>query len=81
MTNALEAIFQRRAVKIFDAVEIPADVRNQILDAARVAPSSFNIQPYRDHEIVMVIAIGKKSVRHVDGVGRSNKRCASYDHR
>ena len=47
MSQILEAIFQRRAIKEFDAVPIPPGVRGQILDAARVAPSSFNIQPYR----------------------------------
>jgi len=47
MSEVLEAIFERRAIKEFDAVPIPHDVREQILDAARVAPSSFNIQPYR----------------------------------
>jgi hypothetical protein len=34
MTNALDAIFQRRAIKIFDPVEIPAEIRDKILDAA-----------------------------------------------
>jgi nitroreductase len=43
----LEAIFQRRAVKVFEPVEIPQDQRELILHAARLAPSSFNIQPYR----------------------------------
>lgn len=43
----LEAIHRRRAVKVFDPVEIPRAVRDQILGAACVAPSSFNIQPYR----------------------------------
>ena len=47
MTNVLEAIFNRRAIRVFDPVEIPAATREQILNAARVAPSSFNIQPYR----------------------------------
>ncbi|MFZ0885727.1 MAG: nitroreductase family protein [Candidatus Acidiferrales bacterium] len=47
MSNALEAIVQRRAVKVFDPIEIPAETRDQILHAARLAPSSFNIQPYR----------------------------------
>ncbi|MGB8800303.1 MAG: nitroreductase family protein [Candidatus Acidiferrales bacterium] len=47
MSHILEAILQRRAIKLFDPVEIPADTREQILHAARVAPSSFNIQPYR----------------------------------
>lgn len=43
----LEAMFQRRAVKAFEAVEIPQAIRERILDAARHAPSSFNMQPYR----------------------------------
>ena len=43
----LDAIHRRRAVKVFDPVEIPAATRNEILGAACVAPSSFNIQPYR----------------------------------
>jgi nitroreductase len=47
MHQTLETIFQRRAIKVFDSVEIPEDVRDQILDAARVAPSSFNSQPYK----------------------------------
>ncbi len=47
MSGILEAIFQRRAVKVFEPVEIPAETREQILNAARHAPSSFNSQPYR----------------------------------
>ncbi len=47
MSDTLNAIFQRRAVKVFEPVEIPSGTREQILDAARLAPSSFNIQPYR----------------------------------
>ena len=47
MTEILEALFHRRAVKAFEPVEIPQGLRGQILDAARHAPSSFNTQPYR----------------------------------
>jgi nitroreductase len=47
MSEILEAIFQRRAIRAFDPVEIPEAVREQMLEAARVAPSSFNVQPYR----------------------------------
>lgn len=46
MQHPLEAILQRRAIKVFDPVSIPREVREQILNAARSAPSSFNIQPY-----------------------------------
>jgi nitroreductase len=47
MSDILEVIMQRRAIKVFDPVEISSGTREQILNAARVAPSSFNIQPYR----------------------------------
>jgi nitroreductase len=47
MNPVLEAIFQRRAVKVFEPVQIPQAQRDLILDAARLAPSSFNTQPYR----------------------------------
>jgi nitroreductase len=49
MTNntLLDAIFQRRAIRAFEPVEIPVEVRDRILAAACAAPSSFNIQPYR----------------------------------
>jgi nitroreductase len=47
MSVILEAILQRRAVKLFEPVEISRGLREQILDAARYAPSSFNMQPYR----------------------------------
>lgn len=47
MSDALDAIFRRRAVKVFEPAEISAEVREQILNAARHAPSSFNSQPYR----------------------------------
>jgi len=47
MSEILEALYRRRAVKAFEPVEIPQVLREQILDAARYAPSSFNMQPYR----------------------------------
>src|SRR5713101_9489383 len=47
MSDLLTAIVGRRAIREFEPVEIPEAVREQILDAARVAPSSFNVQPYR----------------------------------
>lgn len=47
MDNTLRAILQRRAVKVFEPIEISQVLREQILNAARHAPSSFNSQPYR----------------------------------
>jgi nitroreductase len=46
-SEILRAIFDRRAIKLFEPVEISQEMRAQILDAARHAPSSFNMQPYR----------------------------------
>ena len=43
----LSAIFQRRAVRVFEPVEIPRSTRDLLLQSARQAPSSFNTQPYR----------------------------------
>ena len=43
----LSAIFQRRAIRLFEPVEIPAATRDLLLRSARQAPSSFNMQPYR----------------------------------
>lgn len=47
INQMLGAIFQRRAVKVFEPAEISEGMREQILNAARHAPSSFNTQPYR----------------------------------
>jgi|SRR6516225_2814436 nitroreductase len=47
MSDILDSIFHRRAVKVFEPVEISQALREQILNAARHAPSSFNLQPYR----------------------------------
>ena len=47
MSDILNAISLRRAVKLFEPVDISSEIREQILQAACQAPSSFNIQPYR----------------------------------
>ena len=46
MNDILNAVFRRRAVKVFAPLEISEEAREQILNAARHAPSSFNSQPY-----------------------------------
>lgn len=43
----LSAVFQRRAIRAFEAVEVPTSTRDLLLQSARQAPSSFNMQPYR----------------------------------
>src|SRR5215470_8014983 len=58
MSDILEALFHRRAIKVFEPVQIPQALREQILDAARHAPSSFNSQPYR---FIWVESPGRKA--------------------
>lgn len=68
MNDILEAIFKRRAVKVFDPVQISDVIREQILNAARHAPSSFNAQPYRfywiestnERTVVAKLCMGQK---------------------
>jgi nitroreductase len=67
MHGALEAIYQRRAIKVFEPVEISDDIREQILDAACHAPSSFNLQPYKFYwvqstakQAVVKLCLGQK---------------------
>lgn len=45
--SVARALFQRRAIRAFEPVEIQAATRDALLQAARHAPSSFNMQPYR----------------------------------
>lgn len=47
MNETLNTIFLRRAIKLFEPVDISPEIREQILHAARQAPSSFNVQPYK----------------------------------
>ncbi|GEM_PF-4038399 len=47
MTTNLEAVLRRRAIRVSDTAEVPAEEREQMLRAAVAAPSSFNSQPYR----------------------------------
>jgi nitroreductase len=47
MHPSLNAITQRRAIRLFGPVDIFASHRDELLHAARLAPSSFNIQPAR----------------------------------
>ncbi|OKH19578.1 nitroreductase family protein [[Limnothrix rosea] IAM M-220] len=46
--ETLEAVYQRRSIKHFDAKhEMPADIEQKILDATIQSPTSFNIQHWR----------------------------------
>ncbi|HEX7961687.1 MAG TPA: nitroreductase family protein [Terriglobales bacterium] len=67
----LSAIFQRRAIRLFEPVEIPAATRELLLQSARQAPSSFNMQPYRlywvesqaQREAVAELCLGQKAAQ------------------
>ena len=45
--RTISAIYRRRAIRLFEPVEIPTSTRDLLLESARQAPSSFNMQPYR----------------------------------
>lgn len=56
-----EAIHQRRAIRSFRADPVPEELLQEVLGAARLAPSSFNLQPWRfvvvkSHELRQGIA-------------------------
>lgn len=68
MRGALDAICGRRAIKVFEPIEIPDALRDQVLRAACLAPSSFNMQPYKFYwvqtaenlECVARLCVGQK---------------------
>ena len=82
MNEALDAIFQRRAVKVFEPVEISEGLREQILNAARHAPSSFNSQPYKFYwagsapqkAVVAKLCLGQKPAETASGMFAAIKR-------
>lgn len=67
----LSAIFKRRAIRLFEPAEIPASTRDLLLQSARQAPSSFNMQPYRlywvespaQREAVARLCLGQKAAQ------------------
>lgn len=74
MNFILDAIRQRRAVKVFEPVQISEGLRELILDAARHAPSSFNMQPYR---IYWVSSAAHKAIVAKLCLGQSPAQTAS----
>lgn len=69
---AINSIYQRRSIRKFREEEVPLEVLNQILGAARVAPSAKNRQPWK------YIVFGKekkKEFLHVmeEGLQREKK--------
>ncbi len=47
MLTTKEAIEQRRSIRKFKAEPVPEDILYELLDAARLAPSGSNAQPWR----------------------------------
>jgi nitroreductase len=52
-----DAIRNRRSVRSFKAQEVPVDLLAKILDAARLAPSALNEQPW---EFVVIAGLAKR---------------------
>jgi len=74
MTGTLEALLQRRAIRAFDAIPVPPEIREQILRAAVAAPSSFNSQPYR---LIWIESLAKKTRAAELCLGQSAAKTAS----
>ena len=74
MTDTLQALLRRRAIRAFDAVPVPPEVREQILRAAVAAPSSFNSQPYR---LIWVESSAKKTQAAELCLGQSAAKTAA----
>lgn len=47
LLSVTEAAERRRSIRAFEPEAIPREVLTQILDVVRLAPSAFNIQPWR----------------------------------
>lgn len=45
--NVEEAIKKRRAIRKYLAKEVPDDLINELMEAARWAPSAYNVQPWK----------------------------------
>src|SRR3989304_507700 len=63
MLTVLEAIHQRRSIRSFRSDPVPEEVICQLLEAARLAPSACNRQPWRF--LVVADAAEKASLRHM----------------
>jgi len=59
MLTVSEAIRQRRSIRSFRGDPVPDDMVNEILEAARLAPSASNRQPWR----FIVVTDGKEKAR------------------
>ncbi|MBN2187539.1 MAG: nitroreductase family protein [Dehalococcoidia bacterium] len=59
MLTVSEAIRQRRSIRSFRGDPVPDDMVNEILEAARLAPSASNRQPWR----FMVVTDGEEKAR------------------
>ena len=56
--DALTTIKNRRSIRKYQAKEIPSEVLQQVLEAARLAPSGANRQPF---QIIVVTDPEKKN--------------------
>lgn len=50
-SSFLKSLVWRRALKHFPSGQVPTTDVNAILEAARLAPSSFGVQPYHIHVV------------------------------
>jgi nitroreductase len=60
--DALKAIFSRRSIRNFTGAEIPDEKIRELLDAAMVAPSACDQQPWH-----FIVVKKKETLRHIAG--------------
>jgi nitroreductase len=61
--DVFEAVQARRSIRIYDSTPIPKEKLNKILEAARLAPSASNIQPWH----FIIVTDSKKRKRLAEG--------------
>ncbi len=72
-----DAVKNRRSVRSFKAQEVPADLLAQMLDAARLAPSALNEQPWEF--VVIAEPAKKKKIRALYEAARSKSSLYKQD--
>jgi nitroreductase len=66
--DAIEALRKRRSVRIYEEKPVPRDLIETIIDAARLAPSANNIQPW---EFIVVTEPGvRKKIADLTDYGK-----------
>jgi nitroreductase len=66
--DALEALKGRRSIRVYEERAVPRQLIEEIIDAARLAPSANNIQPWEF--IVVTDKAGRKAIADLTDYGK-----------